>query len=472
MRKDFERRPRKPDLSTMVYGKIPPQAPEMEELVLGAIMQEPDKIDDVLDIVPSEECFYQDPCQKIYKAIIELHRGGSKVDFALVTEQLRKNGELESIGGAYYVTSLIMKVVTSAHVETHARLIMEKFISREVIRISGHAISDAYEDSGDCFELLDKTVGELNNIFDGQADTTCHISQAIKETLGTIELARLNPGKLLGVDTGFVSLNNVLNGWLRQNLIIIGARPAQGKTALALNIAISSARSGKPTLFFSLEMSKSELSVRMISIVSGVEMDKIQKGTTNIDEQDRINRAASEIAALPIFLDDRAGLTWSQIRSKVRRLKRKKGLQMVIGDYLQLIKTSDAKNKNREQQVSEVSRELKGIAKDYDLPFIALAQLGRDADNKRPTLANLRESGAIEQDGDSVIFIYHDESEGQTKSYLIVAKNRHGKTDDVQVKFYGALQKWTDIQDNRFEQFEVFRPNAGIVKPAAWHDEF
>lgn len=456
MEKNKPKPQRDTNLSPMLYGKVPPQAIELEETVLGAIMLEPDKLDDVMEIIHSSEIFYSEHHKKIYEAILAVYRSGGKVDLHMVTNHLRNMGELELIGGAYYLTTLTMTVVSSAHVTNHARIIVEKYINRENIRIGGELVSDAYSDE-DCFAVSDKAVINLNNIYDMQGDTVSHVSESMRKTTETMLAARENPNTLQGINTGLQALNELTNGWKDGNLIILAARPSEGKSALALNFVLDAAKSNCPVLFFSMEMSKEELTQRMAANVSGVNMENIQKGTITDIELDMVNRAANEVSKLPIYLDDRGGLNYLQIRNKTRKLKKSKGIKMVVIDYLQLASCPEMKGKNREQQVSEISRNFKLIAKDFGIPVIALSQLNRATDQKRPTNANLRESGALEQDADLILFIYHGEVNGVMANNLLLTKNRNGKTGEIEVKFYGAIQKWADKEEGNYNHFASFQ---------------
>jgi replicative DNA helicase len=487
IKKDFGgTRTRKPDLTSLVYGKIPPQAIELEEAVLGAVMLEKDKLAEILEIIQSVECFYVDANQKIYAAIRRLFDKGSPVDLLTVTEELRKSNELEIVGGAYYITRLTMSVVSSAHVEAHARIIMEKFIQRELIRISGEVIADAYEDSTDVFDLLDKAESGLYEITDKHLRKNfMSLSDVLVQTVQEIEEAKNKQEDVTGVPTGFKMLDRLTSGWQKNALIIVAARPAVGKTAFCLNLAMNAAmHSSKPypVAFFSLEMGAGELVKRMLSAVTQVSMDAITKGRMQEHEFIQMTQRMNKLAQASIFLDDQAALNVFELRAKARRLKQKHDIQMIVIDYLQLMQADVNKGGNREQEISKISRDLKSLAKELAIPIIALSQLNRGVESRKeskvPQLSDLRESGAIEQDADMVMFLYRPEyyginndEMGQTiegETHIHVAKNRSGSTDTIKLRFIKEYQKFEDLDDG-FDNmggggFQPFNdnPKAGI----------
>ncbi len=469
IKKDFGgSRVRKPDLSTLVYGKVPPQAPEMEEAVLGAVMLEKDKLAEVLEIIQSEDCFYVDANQKIYAAIRRLFDKGQPVDLLTVTDELRKSGDLEIVGGAYYITRLTMSVLSSAHVEAHARIIMEKFIQRELIRISGAVISDAYEDSTDVFDLLDKAESNLYEITDKHLRKNFKsLKEVLVRTVHEIEEAKNKKDDMTGVPTGFTGLDKLTSGWQKTDLIILAARPAVGKTAFCLNLAMNAAMQSPkpfPVAFFSLEMGATQLVKRMLAAVTEVNMDAITKGRMQEHEFVQMTQRMNKLAAAPIFLDDQAALNIFELRAKSRRLKQKHDIQLIIIDYLQLMQASIDKGGNREQEISKISRDLKALAKELEVPIIALSQLNRSVETRKeskvPQLSDLRESGAIEQDADMVMFLYRPEYYGinndamgntiEGETHIHVAKHRNGSTDTVKVRFIKEFQKFTDLPDDGF----------------------
>lgn len=474
-KKDFgNTRSRKPDISTMVYGKVPPQAPELEEAIIGAIMLEKDKLAEVLEIIQSPDCFYAPANQKIYAAVRKLFDKGMPVDLLTVTEELRKNNELELVGGPYYLTNLTMNVVSSAHVEAHARIVMEKFIQRELIRISGEIIGDAYEDSTDVFDLLDKAESSLYEITDNHLRKNfTSLKDVLVRTMQEIEEAKNKKDDITGVPTGFTELNLLTSGWQKTDLIILAARPAVGKTAFCLNLTMNAAMNSPepfPVAFFSLEMGAGQLVKRMLSAVTEVSMEAITKGRMQEHEFVQMTQRMSKLASAPIFLDDQAALNIFELRAKARRLKQKHNIQLIVIDYLQLMSGGVESKGNREQEISKISRDLKALAKELEVPIIALSQLNRSVESRKeskvPQLSDLRESGAIEQDADMVMFLYRPEYYGinndemgtpiEGETHIHVAKHRNGSTDTVKVRFIKEYQKFTDMPNDNFGGFGGF----------------
>ena len=469
IKKDFgNTRSRKPDLTTLVYGKVPPQAPELEEAVLGAAMLEKDTFAQILEIIQSEDCFYMDAHQKIYSAMRRLFDKGTPVDLLTITEELRKTNELEIVGGAYYLTRLTMSVLSSAHVEAHARIVMEKFIQRELIRISGSVISDAYEDSTDVFDLLDKAESGLYEITDKHLRKNFKsLNEVLIKTVNEIEENRKKTDDITGVPSGFASLDRLTAGWQKTDLIILAARPSVGKTAFALNLAMNAAmNAGKqfPVAVFSLEMGAGQIVKRMLSCVTEVSMEAITRGKMAEHEFVQMSQRMAKLAQAKIYLDDQAALNIFELRAKARRLKQKHDIQLILIDYLQLMQASVDKSGNREQEISKISRDLKALAKELEVPIIALSQLNRSVETRKeskvPQLSDLRESGAIEQDADLVMFLYrpeyhgiHNDAMGETiegETQIHIAKHRNGSTGMEKVRFIKEYQKFVDMEDNRF----------------------
>ena len=457
-------RNRKTDLSNVMYGKVPPQARELEEAVLGAILLEKDKLSDVLEVLTSPECFYVDAHQRIFSAIRRLPEKGQVVDLLTVTEELRRSDELELVGGAYFLTKLTMSVVSSAHVISHARIVMEKYIQRELIKICGEMLTNAYEDKMDVFDLLDKAESDMFEISNNfLRKNYSSMQDIIVETIEQISQAREQKDDITGVTSGFPSLDAITGGWQKTDLIILAARPAVGKTAFALNLAMNAAlNKHKPTgvAIFSLEMGNTQIVKRMLSTVTDVRLESISRGRLEDYEFAQITQRMEPLAKAPIFIDDQAGLNIFELRAKCRRLKSKNDIGMVIIDYLQLMHGSD-KNGNREQEISKISRELKGLAKELNIPVIALSQLSRAVETrggdkgKIPQLSDLRESGAIEQDADMVMFIYRPEyyginndEQGQPidgETHINIAKHRNGRLDTVKLKALLEYQKFIEL---------------------------
>jgi replicative DNA helicase len=462
--KDRKNRRKAPlDLSTMVYGKVPPQAKDLEEAVLGAIMLERNAFDIASEILQPES-FYVDAHQRIFTAMRSLSAKSQPIDTLTVTEQLRFSEELDMVGGPYYINRLTTNIVSSAHIEAHCKIIMQKFLQREIIRIGGEMVTDAYEDSTDVFDLLDTvennvysiTVNNLKKDFNS-------IDVGLVKAVQRIEHLRTLDTTLTGVPSGFQDLDAVTHGWQATDLIILAARPSVGKTAFALNLARNAAmhpQKPTPVAFFSLEMSEGQLIQRMLSAESEIWLEKISTGKMEEHEMKQLYaRGIQRLAQAPIFIDDSAGLNIFELRAKCRRLKAKHHVGLIIIDYLQLM-TGDRDTKgNREQEISKISRELKKLAKDLEVPIIALSQLSREVEKrgkgqKVPQLSDLRESGAIEQDADMVMFLYRppDDEVKEDPSLkgtgmLKIAKHRNGSLEDIFLKFLGAIQKWLGIKE-------------------------
>ena len=451
---------------TQQLGKLPPQAVDIEEAVLGALMLEKDALSAVIDVL-RPEVFYKDSHQKIFGAIHHLFHRAEPIDILTVTHALKKSGELEIVGGAYYITQLTSRIASAANIEYHARIILQKYIQRELIRISGETIKDAYEDNMDVLQLLDKAEKNLFEIAEGNIrrnfeDMQSLVSKAIKE----IEIASNQTSGITGVPSGFTELDRVTAGWQKSDLIIIAARPGMGKTAFVLSMARNAAVQFKrPVAFFSLEMSSVQLVNRLISSETEITSEKIRKGQLANHEWEQLNAKIKPLTEAPLYIDDTPSLSIFELRAKCRRLVAEKKVSMIIIDYLQLmVAGSDNKTGNREQEISTISRSLKAIAKELGVPIIALSQLSRAVETrgstKKPQLSDLRESGAIEQDADMVLFIYRPEYYGLSEdenaqstqgiAEVNVAKNRNGSLKTVTLKFIGHLTKFTDLDSYEF----------------------
>src|ERR1700742_4800750 len=490
LNKDRNKMRRKPsvDLSTMVYGKIPPQAKELEEAVLGAIMLEKSAFDTVIEIL-KPECFYLEGHQRIYRTMQSLAQKSQPIDILTVVEELKTRQELEMVGGPYFVTRLTNAVVSSANIETHARIILQKFIQRELIRISGEIIGDAYEDSTDVFDLLDDAESKLfeitNNHLRKNFDS---IDSVLVKAIARIEDLRHKQDEITGVPSGFPSLDKITYGWQPTDLIILAARPAVGKTAFALNLARNAALSAtKPTpvAFFSLEMSSAQLVQRILSAESEIFMEKIARGRLEEHEMKQLyKKGIDRLAKAPIFIDDTPALNIFELRAKCRRLKKKHNVGFIIIDYLQLMSgASDNKNGNREQEISRISRDLKGLAKELQVPIIALSQLSRAVESRKegekiPQLGDLRESGALEQDGHMVMFLCRPEYYGITanemgesnkgETHVKIAKHRNGSLDTVKLRALLHIQKFTEYGEDDFGGIGM--PSGGNWKPVQGND--
>src|SRR5580765_3288438 len=376
------------DLGTMVYGKVPPQARELEEAVLGAIMLEKNAFDAVIEIL-KPECFYVDAHQRIFRTMQGLANKSQPIDILTVVEELKTREELDLVGGPYFVTKLTNAVVSAANIDAHARIILQKFIQRELIRISGEIIGDAYEDATDVFDLLDNAETKLfeitNNHLRKNFDT---IDSVLVKTIQRIEDLRHKNEDISGVPSGYTALDYVTYGWQNTDLIILAARPAVGKTAFALNLARNAVmHPGKPTpvAVFSLEMSAGQLVQRILAAESEIWLEKIARGKLEEHEMKQLYaRGIQRLAQAPIFIDDTPALNIFELRAKCRRLKNKHNIGMVIIDYLQLMSgTGENRNSNREQEISNISRNLKALAKELNIPIVALSQLSREVEKRK-----------------------------------------------------------------------------------------
>ncbi|WP_345951819.1 MULTISPECIES: replicative DNA helicase [unclassified Mucilaginibacter] len=449
-----------------ISGKLPPQARDLEEAVLGALMLEKDALSSVIDVL-KPEVFYVESHQKIFNAIRTLFEKTSPVDILTVTAQLRMQGELEMVGGAFYITELTNRVASAANIEYHARIIIQKYIQRELIRISTDIINIAYEDTTDILELLDKAEKNLFDIAQNNLRRDSRkMDDLMQETLKEIEELKNKTDGLTGIGTGFTDLDRMTSGWQKSDLVIIAARPAMGKTAFVLSCARNAAVDfNKPVVVFSLEMSSVQLVNRLISGEAEIEQEKIRKGKMEEWEWQQIHSKIGRLEQAPLIIDDTPGLNIFEFRAKCRRLKSQHDIQLIIIDYLQLMsgKTDGKGGGNREQEIGSISRALKMVAKELQVPVIALSQLSRAVESrpggsKRPMLSDLRESGSIEQDADMVLFLYRpeyyglefDEDNNPTKGVgeVIIAKHRNGETGTVRLKFVGKYVKFTDLEQS------------------------
>ncbi|NDV47908.1 replicative DNA helicase [Paludibacter sp. 221] len=458
------------------FGKLPPQAPELEEAILGAIMIEKDAYSLVAEILRAD-CFYKIAHQKIYEAITSLAIHQEPIDMHTVTEQLRKSGTLDDVGGPYYITLLTAKVSSAAHLEYHSRIVVQKYLARELIRISSEIQTKAFDDKADVNDLMEEAEGMLFEVTQQnlKKDAT-QINPVIEEARNRMILAANKEGAS-GVASGFHALDKITSGWQRSDLIIIAARPAMGKTAFVLSMAKNMAVDyNTPVAVFSLEMSNVQLVNRMIMNVCQLEGDKIKKGDLSLDEWEIFDKRIKTLMDAPIFVDDTPSLSVFELRSKARRLVKEHKVECIIIDYLQLMNASGMNFGSREQEVSMISRSLKGLAKELDIPIIALSQLNRGVEGrtglegKRPQLSDLRESGAIEQDADMVCFIhrpeyYHLTEDNQGNSLIgiaeiIIAKHRNGATDTVRLRFKNIYTRFANLDDIDDEDENIKSLNA------------
>lgn len=444
----------------MDIGKMPPQAVELEEAVLGALMLEKDALTNVIDILKPQS-FYKDSHSRIFHAIEQLFTRSEPVDILTVTQELKKTGELDLVGGAYYITQLTNRVASAANAEFHARIVAQKFIQRELIRISTKTINDAYEDGSDVFDLLDNAEKNLFSIVEGNIKKNYDkMSTLIRKAIDQIEITKNNKGNFSGIPSGLTALDRLTSGWQKSDLVIIAARPAMGKTALVLSMARNAAVDfNKAVAIFSLEMSSLQLVTRLIASESELSSEKLKKGNLEDYEFQQLNDKIRKLSEAPLFIDDTPGLSVFELRAKARRLKEQHKIELIIVDYLQLMTAGGEGKGNREQEIATISRSLKGLAKELEIPVIALSQLSRAVEtrggDKRPQLSDLRESGAIEQDADMVMFIHRPEYYNITEdengastlgvAELIIAKHRNGPVDSAKTRYIGQFTKFSDL---------------------------
>ena len=439
---------------TDTVGNVPPQAVELEEAVLGALMLEKDCIITVQEFV-SPEAFYTEEHRLIYKAINELSMELKPIDLYTVTERLKAKKELKKVGGASYLAQLTQKVGSAANVEFHAKIIAQKYVQRELIRSATEIQKRSYDESTDVTELIGYAEGEIFKVAEGHVKRSVQSSKDIlARALMQIEEASKNTSAFSGVPSGFMALDRVTLGWQLSDLIIVAARPSMGKTAFVLSMARNMAVDHEQGVaFFSLEMSREQLVMRLLSTESFVENQKLTTG--HLDEEDwgKLSIASSALSQTDIRVDDNPAITVAEINAKCRRLD---NLGLVLIDYLQLM-TAAAPGKsgdNRVTVVSDISRALKIMAKELNVPVICLSQLSRANESrtdKRPMLSDLRESGAIEQDADSVMFLYRDEyynpnTQDKNIAECIVAKNRHGETGTVKLQWRPQFFTFSDLE--------------------------
>lgn len=463
-------------------GRIQPQARELEEAVLGALMLEKDAYSQVSDILKPDS-FYDSIHQIIYRAIVTLASKQAPVDMLTVVEELKKSGEIEAVGGPVYIAQLTEKVASAAHIEFHARIIAQKYLARELIGFSSDVTNKAFDETFDVEDLMQEAESKLFELSQGNVkkDVT-QINPVIKEALNLLEIAANRPEGLSGLQTGFDNLDKITSGWQNSDLIIIAARPAMGKTAFVLSMAKNMAVTfNSPVALFSLEMSNVQLVNRLIVNTCEIPGEKIKNGQLAPYEWEQLDFKIKELYDAPLFIDDTPSLSVFELRTKARRLVREHGVKMIIIDYLQLMNASGMQYGSREQEVSMISRSLKGLAKELNIPIIALSQLNRGVEGrtgiegKRPQLSDLRESGAIEQDADMVCFIHRPEyykiledEKGNSLiglAEIIIAKHRNGATADVLLRFKSEFARFQNIEDEYNQSGGQFTSRMNVGNP-------
>jgi len=483
--KTNRKRPQHESAVVSEMGKLQPQDLEVEEAVLGALMLEKDAFSVVCDIL-KPDCFYDEGNKKIYEAIQTLGNLQRPIDMLTVTEQLRERGELDDVGGAARISQLTSRVSSAAHVEYHARIIVQKYMARELISFSSQIQNLAFDEGIDVYDLMQEAEGKL---FELSKDTlkrdVVQIDPVVSAAIAKIQEAANRKDGLSGLQTGYFELDKVTSGWQNSDLIIIAARPAMGKTAFVLSMAKNMAIDfNTPVAVFSLEMSNLQLVNRLISNVCSLEGEKIKSGQLSPAEWENLISRSKALYSAPLYVDDTPSLSIFELRTKARRLVREHNVQMIIIDYLQLMNASGMKFGSREQEVSTISRSLKQLAKELDIPIIALSQLNRSVEKrgeddrlgKRPQLSDLRESGAIEQDADIVCFIHRPEyytrsSEDASGNDIrglaefIIAKHRSGATKDVRLRFvkqFARFENWEDTLNSSAEGTYQSRMNTEV----------
>jgi len=458
------RRPRKQQPVDNTYGHLQPQALEVEKAVLGALMIDKDAYAVVCEMLYPES-FYEPRNQMIYAAIRDLSMEEKPVDILTVAERLAKNGVLEEVGGPGYVADLSSRVASSANIEYHANIIAQKFLARQLISFASVIETKALDETSDIDDLMQEAEGSLFELSQRnmKKDYT-QINPVISQAIQSIQAAAANKDGLTGVATGYHKLDDITSGWQASDLVIVAGRPAMGKTSFALSMAKNIAADYRvPLAFFSLEMSNVQLVNRLISNACEIEGSKILNGQLSPDEWDRLDKRVNNLLDAPLYVDDTPGLSVFELRTKARRLVREHGVKIIMIDYLQLMNANGMRFSSRQEEVSTISRSLKGLAKELDIPIIALSQLNRGVESreglegKRPQLSDLRESGAIEQDADMVLFvhrpeyyhIYQDENGRNLRgmAQIIIAKHRKGATGDVLLNFRGQFTRFENPED-------------------------
>ena len=450
-------------------GKKPPQAIDIEEAVLGALLLEPNSVADVLDIL-IPECFYKEANRKIFKAISALALQHAPIDIFTVAQELKKTDDLEEIGGAYYLSQLSMKIGAAAHLEYHTKVLVQKYIQRELISISYEVQRDSFDDSIPVDDLLDSTQQKIFNLADrNMKRETQSVQDVLSEAITELESIQDREDGLSGVPSGYTGIDSITYGWQPSDLIIIAARPAMGKTAFVLTMARNMTVDHKvPVAVFSLEMSAVQLVKRLMTSETGLSSDKIRGGKKlEPYEWEQLNVRLNQLSQAPLYIDDTPSLSIYEFRSKARRLVASAGVKLIIIDYLQLMAGPPELKGMREQEVSAISRSLKSIAKELNIPIIALSQLSRAVETrggaKKPQLSDLRESGAIEQDADIVMFIHRPDYYGMAEdpsqvglTDIIIAKHRNGATAEVPMRFRASEVRFVDENDRALDMNAAF----------------
>lgn len=459
------------------YAHLQPQAPEIERVVLGALMIDKDAFSVVSEIL-KPETFYEPRNQKIYSAIQKLSMDENPVDIMTVMEELKRQGTLEEVGGPTYIVDISSHVASSANIEYHSRILAQKYTARQLISFASVVATKAFDETVDVDELMQDTEKNLFELSQkNMKQDYSHVEPVVNEAIRILQKAAENKGELTGIPTGYAKLDDMTAGWQASDLVIIAGRPAMGKTSFALSLAKNIAVDyQRPIAFFSLEMNNVQLANRLMSNVCEIEGKKILNGQLDAEEWKRLDANVGRLANSPIYVDDTPAMSIFELRTKARRLVREKNVQVIMIDYLQLMNANGARFGSRQEEVSTISRSLKGLAKELNIPILALSQLnrtveGRDGlEGKRPQLSDLRESGAIEQDADMVLFVHRPEyyrifeddkgNDLRGKAQIIIAKHRKGGTGDVLLEFKG---EYTSFRNPTASTYVPVSPTGDIV---------
>lgn len=436
-------------------GRIPPHSIEAEQSVLGAMMINKEAINTAVEIVRPDD-FYKEANKEVFQAIISLFNANEPVDLITLTEELRRRGTLENIGGITYLANLSGGVAATANTKYYCKIVEDKSILRRLIHSSNEIMTKAFEDNEEINAIIEKAEKNIFDITQGShKEGFAPINEVLLSSFAQIEERAANKGTLTGLTTGFVDLDRKLSGLQKSDLVLLAARPSMGKTAFGINIATNSAlKANAKVAIFSLEMSKEQLVQRMISATAHVDLQKIISGNLVDNEWMQVVNSMGPLSQINVFIDDTAGISLMEMKAKCRRLKVEKGLDLVLVDYLQLM-SMEGHTESRQQEISAISRGLKGLAKEMECPVIALSQLSRAPElraDHRPILSDLRESGAIEQDADVVMFLYRDEyynqeSEKKNIGEVIIAKHRNGPTGNIELVWKGEYTKFLNKEN-------------------------
>ncbi len=473
----FQIQTRSPD-QQLPEGRIPPQAVDVEMAVLGAMLLEKESIARALDLI-DEDVFYKEAHRLIFQSMITLFDRSEPVDLVTLTEELRRRGVLEKIGGSYYLTELTNKVASAANVEYHAKIVLEKALMRQLIASSNEISGRAYDDAEDAFDLLDEAEQKIFKISERNLKRSfVSMNVALHKTMEMLESIHGRHSGVTGVPTGFTQIDNLTGGFQKSDLIIIAGRPSMGKTAFVLSLARNAAIDFDiPVAFFSLEMSSQQLVLRLICAEARVDQHKVRTGRLPEDEWKYLSTRIGKLAKAKIFIDDTPSLGILELRAKARRLKAEHNIQLLVVDYLQLMQGPKGMD-SREREISSISRSLKALAKEIDVPVLGLSQLNRAVEarsDKRPMLADLRESGAIEQDADVVMFVHRAEAygikeeKGQSTegiAEIIIGKQRNGPTDTAKMTFIKTYARFENLALKAFQGFEPVDDSGGGIEGA------